>query len=264
MSTERLRQAFDESASVYQSARPAYPAELSDDLVALTRIVPPGALLEIGAGPGTATVDLARRGFRVTALELGTDLAEQARLNLAPFPLASVITTGFEGWEPPAGTRYGLVYAANAWQWLDPETRWSKTADLIADSGFLAIFGASHAFPEGFDPFFTELQTVYDEIGDGVSGGWPPPPPRQTNDWLVDQAEASGRFRVIDRRLYVWAMRYDADRYIDLLNTFANHIIMEPPKREHLYAEVRRRLAGRPDGLLTRHWVSQLAVFQRT
>lgn len=263
MSTERLRTAFDESAAVYQTARPAYPAELYDDLIALTKIAPPGDLLEIGAGPGTATVDLARRGFRVTVLELGADLAEQARLHLAPFPLASVITTGFESWVPPADTTYGLVYAANAWQWLDPATRWSKTAELLDDSGCLAIFGASHAFPEGFDPFFTEMQEVYTEIGDRVAGDWPPPTPRLTTDWLVEQAEASGCFRVVDRRLYVWALRYDADRYIDLLDTFANHIIMEPAKREHLYAEVRRRLAERQDGQLTRHWISQLAVFRR-
>jgi len=44
MSDEKLRDAFDESALVYHSARPAYPAELYDDLLAITRISPPSKL----------------------------------------------------------------------------------------------------------------------------------------------------------------------------------------------------------------------------
>lgn len=77
------RDAFDQSASIYLSARPAYPAELFDEVIAETKITDRSELLEIGAGPGTATVELARRGFRITVLELGEELAEQARRNLA-------------------------------------------------------------------------------------------------------------------------------------------------------------------------------------
>jgi SAM-dependent methyltransferase len=262
MPDEKQRVAFDRSAAVYQSARPDYPAELFDQLVALTGITPPADVLEIGAGPGKATVDLARRGFRITALEPGRDLAEQARHQLASFPDVSVITTGFEEWDPPANATYDFVYAANAWHWLDPDIRWTKAAQLLRPDGHLAIFGASHAFPEGFDPFFTEIQDVYNEIGEGVAD-WPPPAPRLTNDNLIDEALTSGYFRKVAQRMFVWAVQYDADSYIDLLNTFANHIVMQAAKREHLYAEVRKRLADRPDGLVTRHWVSQLALVQR-
>jgi hypothetical protein len=61
----------------------------------------------------------------------------------------------------------------------------------------------------------------------------------------------------------VWSVRYDADSYLRLLDTFSNHIVMERAKREHLYSEVRRLLAQRADGRLTRHWQSELAVFQQ-
>jgi SAM-dependent methyltransferase len=257
------RDAFDQSASIYQSARPAYPAGLFDDVIATTKITTRSELLEIGAGPGTATVALARRGFRITALELGEELAAQARLNLAAFPAVSVITSGFEPWEPSAGTTYDLVYAANSWHWLDPDLRWPKAAGLLNPDGHLAIFGARHAFPEGFDPFFTEMQKVYDEIGEAL-GDWPPPPPRPTIGTLVDEAEASGQFRGVAQQMYVWPVRYTADSYLDLLDTFANHIVMEPAKRQRLHAEVRRLLADRPDGELTRHWVSELAILQRS
>jgi protein-L-isoaspartate O-methyltransferase len=123
MSSASQRDAFDESAAIYQTARPAYPAELFDDLIAATGLQPPANLLEIGAGPGTATVDVAQRGFKITAVELGPDLAAQARRNLSGFPLVSVITSSFEAWEPPAEADYDLVYSANVWRWLDPEGR---------------------------------------------------------------------------------------------------------------------------------------------
>ncbi|MEO6512500.1 MAG: hypothetical protein ABIO16_15990 [Nocardioides sp.] len=38
---------------------------------------------------------------------------------------------------------------------------------------------------------------------------------------------------------------------------------MEAAKREHLYAEIRRRLGERPDGLLRRHWGAVLHVAAR-
>ncbi len=261
-SAQHQRDAFDESAAVYQSARPAYPGELFDELIALTKITPAAELLEIGAGPGTATVDLARRGFKITAVEPGERLADQARRNLAAQPAVTVITSGFEPWQPPAGAAYDLVYAANSWQWLDQQLRWTKAARLLAPGGHLAIFGAHHAFPDGFDPFFTEIHQVYAELGEAV-GDWPPPTPRLVNGELVDEGIASGHFRRVARRMYVWPVRYTVDSYLALLDTFANHIVMEPAKRQHLYAEVRRLLARRPDGTVTRHWLSQLAVLQR-
>lgn len=261
VSDRAQRDAFDQSAAVYHSSRPAYPTALFDDLLSISRLAASAHVLEIGAGPGTATVDMAQLGFRIDALELGPDLAEQARINLAAFPAVSIITSSFEKWDPAATEPYDLVYAANAWQWLDPEVRWAKAASVLHPSGYLAIFGAKHAFPEGFDPFFTDIQAVYNEIGAGV-GSWPPPPPQLTNAALMNEAVDSGHFRIVDRRLHVWPVTYDADSYLRLLDTFANHIVMEPSKRAHLYAEIRRRLAQRPDGQLTRHWVSQLAVLQ--
>ncbi|MFC7621272.1 class I SAM-dependent methyltransferase [Microlunatus sp. GCM10028923] len=256
------RDAFDESAAIYLSARSPYPAALFDDLIASTGLRPPAELLEFGAGPGTATVDLARRGFKITAVELGPNLAEQARRNLAAFPLVTVTTSSFEDWEPPAGAGFDLVYSANAWRWFDPELRWSKAAKLLAPGGWLAVFGARHAFPDGYDPFFDQLQPVYEELGEGAID-WPPAPPGPINGPLIEEAESSGSFTVVADRRYVWPVEYDVDGYLALLGTFANHLVMEPAKRDHLEAEVRRLFAERPGGRVTRHWVSQPVLFRR-
>ncbi|MEV4579499.1 methyltransferase domain-containing protein [Nonomuraea jabiensis] len=259
----RLRATFDRAAAFYQDARPDYPDELYSDLLAITAVTPPAHLLEVGCGPGKATLPLARMGFRITAVELGDALAAEARHRLAEFTDVSVITSSFEGWEPPTGVRFDLLYAATAWKWVDPEVKYAKAAALLAPGGHLAVWNADHAMPVGFDPFFTEIQKVYEEIGEGHDGPWPPPPPEDQSDPMASEFDASGHFTVIGTKLYVWSLRYTADEYIALLDTFSGHIAMEPAKKEHLYQEIRRYLAARPDGRLTRHWSAVLTIGRR-
>ncbi len=253
-----LRHTFDESAGRYQDARPEYPQQLFDDLTAITGLAPAAELLEIGPGPGKATLPMARRGYRITAVELGANLATEARHNLRAYPNVSVVNSAFEDWQPGADRHFDLIYAATAWHWLDPDRRWAKVASLLRPGGHLAIFGAGHAFPVGFDPFFTRIQQTYNAIGEQVDG-WPPPAPEELPD-PTPEYEASGHFEVDTVRRYVWARQYDADSYIRLLQTFSGHIAMPPAKRDRIFDAVRDLLAERPDGLLTRHWVATLVI----
>jgi SAM-dependent methyltransferase len=256
----RLRETFDRAASTYQEARPDYPVELYTDLLAMTGISPPARLLEVGCATGKATLPLARRGFRITAVELGRTLAAEARRRLAEFPEVSVVNAAFEEWEPDG--LFELVYAATAWKWVDPGVKYAKAAAALAAGGHLAVWDAGHAFPAGFDPFFTEIQKVYDEIGERVEP-WPPPLPEDLPDPHAAAFAESGRFQVVGTRRHVWARRYTAEEYIALLGTFSGHIAMEPAQREHLFGEIRRRLAARPDGRVTRHWSAVLTVGRR-
>lgn len=117
-------------------------------------------------------------------------------------------------------------------------------------------------FPYGGDPFFTEIQDVYDEIGEGLPDDHVVPRPQELPDEIAE-IEASGLFEVIDVRQYAWEGEYDADSYIDLLNTFSGHIAMKDWHRDRLYGEIRRRLAQRADGQLRRHWGGVLHVARR-
>lgn len=256
---ESLRQTFDSAASQYQTARPDYPPELFDDLLAMARLTPPAALLEIGCGPGKATIPLARHGFAITALELGPHLAAAAEANLRDHDNVEVINASFEDWRPPEGARFDLVYAATAWSWVDPDVKYVKTAKLLRPRGHLAVWDAVHAFPPDFDPFFADVQRVYDEIGESHPGEWPPPPPEAVADESPGM-EGSGLFDVVAVRRYLWAVDYDADSYLALLDTFSGHIAMEPAKRDYLYSEIRRLIAARPTNVIRRHWLAVLTI----
>jgi SAM-dependent methyltransferase len=252
---------FDSAALLYQQARPDYPEALFEAVIASARLRPGDHLLEIGCATGKATLPFARRGFRLTCVEMGKNLAAVARRNLAGLS-AEVVQARFEDWEPAPGAAYPLIFAATAWSWLDPAVRYRKAWRLLQPGGHLALWNAAHVFPPGGDPFFREIQDVYDEIGEGLPPGARWPAPGELPDYRAE-IEATGLFDDVTVRHFDWECVYDADSYIALLDTFSGHISMERAGRERLYSEIRRRLARRGDGLLRRHWGAALHVARR-
>jgi SAM-dependent methyltransferase len=257
-----LKTTFDQDAGLYDRARPHYPAQLFDDLVALAGLHPESRLLEVGCGTGRATLPLARRGFRVVCVELGENLAAVARRNLAAFSEVEVVVAPFETWEA-GGARFDVVFASQAWHWLDPEVSYAKAAELLKPAGALAINDVEHAFPADADRFFFDIQDVYQEIGEEhPDEDWPPPLPEDVPD-MREEIEATGLFADFQSRRYVWELMYTAEEYIDLLNTFSGHIAMEPEKREYLYRRVRERINARADPRVRRHWLAILNVARK-
>jgi SAM-dependent methyltransferase len=254
---DRLAGTFDRAAASYQRARPEYPSALYDRLLDVTGLAAGSRLLEVGCATGKATAPLARRGFRITCLEPGGALAVEARRALAGFDV-EIVESRFEDWDL-SGPPFAMVYAATAWHWVDPRVRYRKAAEVLAPWGHLAVWDAGHVIPYDGDPFFEEIQEIYDEIGEGLAPGSALPRPQELDDDRAD-IEASGLFDVVEVRQYDWEVVYDAEGYIDLLNTFSGHIAMEQWQRDRLYGEIRRRLATRPDGLLRRHWGGVLHV----
>lgn len=258
----RLRATFDSAAQLYQQARPDYPESLYDELVRLADLRPGDRLLEIGCATGKATAPLARRGFRITCVEIGGQLAAAARRNLAGFPDVHVFEAAFETWRPPPGTAFDLVFAATAWHWIDPAVKYRRAWEALCPGGHLALWGAWHVFPAGGDPFLRDLQDVYDEISEGPPTEVTWPKPGELRDDTAE-IEGSGLFADVTLRHFDWPVSYSAEEYIRLLDTFSNHIAMAAWRRDRLYGEIRRRLAERPGGRLCRHWGAVLQVARR-
>jgi SAM-dependent methyltransferase len=255
---DQLKTTFDRAAGLYQQARPDYPAELFDELIRLAGLQTGDRLLEIGCATGKATIPLARRGFVITCVELGGELAGAARQNLSAYPQVEIVQAAFETWPPPPAA-FDLVFAATAWHWIDPAVKYRRARELLRPGGHLAFWGAGHVFPAGGDPFFEEIQEVYDEIGEGMPPGSAQPRPGELPDEAADIL-ASGLFDEVVVRHFGWEVSYDATGYIRLLDTFSGHIAMEQWQRDRLYGEIRRRLAERPGGRLRRGWGAVLHV----
>ena len=140
--------------------------------------------------------------------------------------------------------------------------RYVHAAELLRRGGHLAFWSASHVFPAGGDPFFVEIQHIYDEIGESTPSGEPRYLPGELPDGR-HEIEETGLFDDVVTTQFDWEAQYTADEYLDLLDTFSGHIAMRPAQRQYLYVEIRRRLARRLDGRLRRHWGAVLHVARR-
>lgn len=161
-----LRDTFNSAASRYHRARPGYPDELFDDLIALTGIDLNSRILEIGPGTGKATLPLAERGFSIHGIELGPDLARESRRNLAAYPCVSIEIGEFESHRLDAGA-YDLVMSATAFHWVRQPIGYERVAAALRPGGYFAEFRHHHVWSLESDRFFHETQGVYSSMTPG-------------------------------------------------------------------------------------------------
>jgi len=70
---------FERAADVYDRTRLTDPVALAAALDVLDRVLPPGRVLEIGAGTGAITVPMAQRGRRVIGVDVSFAMLERLR-----------------------------------------------------------------------------------------------------------------------------------------------------------------------------------------
>jgi SAM-dependent methyltransferase len=254
---EQLRRTFGTVAELYDRARPTYPEAVFDDLAELACLERGSRVLEIGPGTGKATVELARRGYAVTGIELSTDLAAIARRNV---PNAEIEVGDFESWEPrEAG--FDAIVAFAAFHWIAPELRYAKPARLLRPGGALMVIHGSHVLPEDGDPFFAEVQEDYDAVVPHPDNR-PPPPPEEAQGWTQD-FRASGALDRIEERRHLHPLTYTADEYVAMLGTFSDNLALPAGQRDELFRRIHARIEARPGGQVTEHRLLFLTVGYR-
>ncbi len=129
---------FDNEAAFYDRLRPGYPRQLFDLLSREAHLVPGSQILEIGPGTGQASLPMAERGYSLTAVEPGRQLAAILIQKLAPYADAKVILGKFEETELPAES-FDLVYGATSVHWIDPDVLFTKTQKLLKPDGYMGI-----------------------------------------------------------------------------------------------------------------------------
>ncbi len=223
---------FGARAEAYERFRPGYPAELFD-MVMTYSAQPVRTALEIGAGTGKATRVFAQRGVTITATD--PDAAMLAELQKHVPANVKIVQAAFEDLQPDDS--YGLVYAAAALHWTNPEGRWARMAALLEPGGVFASFGGPAQLA---DPALAEAVRAArapfldsDEVPspDGTPPGhdmqWPGTELQRT-EWFTDVQEL-----VIERRLTM-----SARDYVGHLSTISAYLELPAWEQEEVYSQI--------------------------
>ena len=223
---------FGMVAEAYERFRPGYPVELFE--VVMTYAGQPVRMaLEIGAGTGKATRLFAQRGITVTATEPDGLMLAELRKHVPAN--VKTVQAAFEDLRP--GGSYGLVYAAAALHWTNPEGRWSRMAALLEPGGVFASFGGPFQL---VDPVMKEAVRAArapflesDEVPspDGTPAGqdmqWPGTE-LQRSEWFTDVQQS-----VIERRVTM-----SARGYISHLSTISAYLELPTAEQEQVYSRI--------------------------
>ncbi|MFB9239907.1 class I SAM-dependent methyltransferase [Plantactinospora siamensis] len=233
------RAVFGEAAEQYDAVRPGYPADLVADVLAYAG---KGPAVEVGAGTGKATVAFAAHGLELTCLEPDPRMAAVLRRNCRPYPSVSVLVERFEAWSPDR--RYGLLYSAQAWHWVDPDRRTDLAAAALAPGGALAVFGNVFLLPDrALSAALAEVDIRYGVPADAPPhAGDPGDGDRVERDlaaeWRTMGVADDGRFTDPVFRIYRGGRSYSTAEYLDLLASISHYRMLEPPMLERALPEL--------------------------
>ena len=208
----QVAEGFGADAGRYDRARPSYPADLIDRIIAAS---PGRDVLDVGCGTGISARLFQAAGCRVLGIEPDPRMAELARKGGTETEAGR-----FEDWDP-AGRTFDAVVAAQAWHWVDPVAGAAKAAGVLRPCGRLAVFW------NAFDPP-KELREAFAEVfrralpGSPFAGFWARPAVEAYRAGCVRVADAlrqAGAFGEPEEWLSFWERPYTRDEWLDLVTT---------------------------------------------
>lgn len=252
---------FDDIVYEYERIRPEWPDAIFDDIIMYMGAGGGKRALEIGAGTGKATRHMLNRGFHVTAVEIGANMCEYIARRFAGNDDFSVIQSSFEAAEL-AENAYDIVYAASAFHWVDASVGCPKARALLDKGGVFALFRYNEIASLD-DPVYMQISEMYKRHYCKYSGAPYRPPVERTHADLSTEAEILRGFRFksmqdygfgdVTMRFYDAYQTYDADGYIEFLNTLADHRNMSDSARKAFHGEIARAIRAHGDSFTQKY-----------
>ena len=240
LSTSKQRKNwYSEVADAYNKTRPRYPQELICRAVEAAQLPSDAIILEVGCGPGIATIPFAQLGFSMVCLEPSQEACQLARQNCAQYPAVEITNTTFEEWELET-KRFNAVLAATSFHWVSPEIGYSKAADALQDNGSLILLW--NMTPQPPYEVYQMLHEVYQihapSLARFETRTTQEEQLRRFGQIVID----SGQFKDLVSEQFACKVTYRIDDYLALLSTLSPYIALDPQKRDFLFEGLREVL----------------------
>ncbi|RDI63384.1 class I SAM-dependent methyltransferase [Nocardia pseudobrasiliensis] len=207
-----IAESFGVDAARYDRARPRYPRELLDAIIAAS---PGRDVLDVGIGTGILTRQLRAAGCAVTGVEPDARMAEFARRDGTPVEVST-----FETWDP-AGRTFDAVVAGQTWHWVDPVAGAAKAAEVLRPGGQLALFWNAAQPPAELNSEFIEVyRRIIPDSPVLRAAALPATAPYATMcDTASDGIYRAARFAEPRRHTYEWDRAYTRDEWLEMSAT---------------------------------------------
>ena len=245
----RRAESFGEAAEQYERARPSYPVELVDALMAEQ----PGRVLDVGCGTGKAGRLFAARRCDVTGVEPDARMASVAREHSLDVEVAS-----FEEWDAQ-GRMFDLVISGQAWHWVDPTIGAAKAATVLRPDGRLALFW-NYIHLDG--EMKAALDAVYQAHAPTMLANYVLGTRAKDAHAFRDALASTRMFTVPWIRQYDWEDRMSRAEWLDLLPTQSDHRVLPAAQRSRLLAGISDAIDELGGSVLV-HWETELIVARR-
>jgi SAM-dependent methyltransferase len=220
-----LASAFGAVATTYHDVRPSYFVPLLDRAQEVLRVGPGACVLDLAAGTGRLTRELAARFAKVVAVEPDDEMRRLLRVGRVLPGTAEAI--------PLDDGSVDAVFVGEAFHWFDADRAVNEIARVVRPRGGLAVISmhwweTAPALPE---PAIEFLREPYERFYDQRRPAW-------------DGAFADSPFEPLRYEHAEEEITVDVDTLLALYSTTSSLAALPEEERAELLAKVRRHLVG--------------------
>jgi protein-L-isoaspartate O-methyltransferase len=221
MGNEERAVIFGRAAGAYDAARPGYPIEAIRHVLGRAEVE---VAVEIGAGTGKATTTFAPEVGRIICVEPSAEMA--ALLEQRGLPGVEVVVSRLEEWEGP-GEPVDLVYAAQAWHWVDHSIAYGRAMEMLRPGGLIALIwnvpqDRYEVFEEAYRAHAPEILAEHDARIRR----------RDTDTWLGELSGAG--FEGVELFTHQWSQNLSPVELRALYATYSDHMLVPEPRRSRM------------------------------
>lgn len=220
--TRHAARSFGAAASVYQAARPGYPAEAVGWLIGDAARV-----LDLGAGTGKLTEALVALDRDVIAVDPVEEMLEELEVAVPGVP--RILGTAED--IPLEDASVDAVVAGQAWHWFIRSRAVPEIARVLRPGGILGLIWNSR---DTSIEWLREAGDIMHERHDASAS-------------FEEYVAIGGPFGPIEEHTVAWVERMPRERFLDLVRSRSYYLMSSPEEQRATIAALEQLLSRHPD-----------------
>ncbi|AUD65228.1 hypothetical protein BK011_05850 [Tenericutes bacterium MZ-XQ] len=257
------KETFNLNPDLYDELRPTYSKDLYHDIFKYANLEKNCDLIEIGIGTGQATAPFLNRGCNITAIEIGSNLANFTAEKYRGWSNLKIVNSDFESYDMN-DFNIDMFYSASAFHWINPEIGLPKIYKALKHHGVFAWISTTPCAWKDNEELFNLLQEVYIGFKDYFAA---------TSKLTISQVDKkieadikykksileTYNFRDINSYTYTLKKTFTSEDYIRLLDTYSDHAVIPKKNKAIFYSKI-KSLIDKQGGMIPIVYTNVLVV----